>query len=262
MNRIGLFAGLAGAIISLASVAHAAPANTWTGPYIGANVGDDILSANRSSSANPTFWGVGFGPDTVSSLNSNASANFNKAGVVGGLQLGYNWQSGGMVMGLEADIISASANAAHDTGILAPPPLSPGLGTYRFAYTTEARDTVALLGRLGWVHGKTLVSLIGGIASADIRQSGHAEFDSGCGGPSAACDSDAGKSKTRTGWVLGVGVERKIDLHWSLKAEYLHMDFSSVSTNLPDLGCCAGSSFTQSEKVTEDIPSLGLNYRF
>jgi outer membrane immunogenic protein len=62
---------------------------TWTGFYLGANVGGGWSTANSefSTAGFPSFAGV----------------DNHMAGVIAGGQLGYNWQSGSWVIGAEAD---------------------------------------------------------------------------------------------------------------------------------------------------------------
>jgi len=262
MNRIGFVACVVTAAIGLTSAAQAAPAN-WSGLYAGGSLGVDFLTSQRSSTANPVFWGGGgFGPDTIPTLNSTASTTFTDESLTGSPRLGYNWQHGPLVFGVLADISTPSVDASYSSGVRPPPPLSPGLGTYRFAYSSQARNAVTVRAVLGHSFGATLVTISAGPAWANIHQSGHAEFDSGCGGPNPNCDSDANSTTTRTGWAVGAGLEHRINAHWSMTADYVHMDFGSMTANLPDLGGYPGSSFAQTLKVTEDTPSLGLNYRF
>lgn len=66
-----------------------------------------------------------------------------------------------------------------------------------------------------------------------------------------------------TGWVLGAGLEWALTNRWTVKAEYLHVDFgtltvSGVITN--DGGYSQGISTTAD--LTGDIVRLGVNYRF
>src|SRR6185312_1681221 len=65
-----------------------APASSWTGFYLGANVGGGITTTTSDFSV----AGVPFG-----------TANNSLSGVIGGGQAGYNWQSGPGLIGLEAD---------------------------------------------------------------------------------------------------------------------------------------------------------------
>jgi outer membrane immunogenic protein len=262
------------AFTSVASVASAAdlpvykapapiaPTATWTGFYVGGTVGGMAATSDRSSSADPTFWGGFPGGGVVPVLNANGSTKLTGTAVVGGVEAGYNWQKGPFVLGIEADIYSSRMKANSDTHILAPPPLVPFFGTYRFAYSVHTDWAATLRGRAGLSVENALLYVTGGAAWTNIGQTGHAEFDSGCGGPSPFCDSDVLSSTTKMGWAVGGGVEYKLNSHWSIKGEYLHLDFGSMSANMPNLGCCVGSSFTQTVNLKENLLRIGGNYKF
>jgi outer membrane immunogenic protein len=80
---------------------------------------------------------------------------------------------------------------------------------------------------------------------------------------------------TRAGWVFGGGIEGAIDRNWSIKAEYLHMDFGSIDQSISANGVpltIAIGSFTTTlsqsltsafrTRVTDDVFRIGVNYRF
>ena len=147
-------------------------AYSWAGPYLGANLGYN--------------WG---------SVSNNPTE---PSGVAGGLQAGYNWQSGTWVYGLEGDI---QANAADDT--FAPWKFSnPWFGTVR--------------GRLGYAFGNVLFYGTGGLAFGGLRGEAF------------------GLSETHSaiGWTLGLGAEFALTQNWSAKAEYLYVDLSNNNFTL------------------------------
>ena len=229
--------------------------------YVGGNFGAMLSTAERYSAANPLFW-TGFGTDNFSTLNKEAYTKSDQSTFSGGGQIGYNWQSGGFVAGLEADLSSSRARANSDTGILPPPPLSPGLGTHRFTASMNSDWVATLRVRAGTAFDKSFVYLTAGPAFTKISQTAHVEFDSACGGPSPACDADSASSKYKVGLAFGGGIEYKLDSHWSVKGEYLHIDFGSTHGDLPDLGSYPGSSFTQEIRLREDNLKIGVNYKF
>ena len=67
------------------------PANTWTGFYIGAHVGG-AWSSEKVTDKNDDF------------LRPGASLSNDANGVFGGGQIGYNWQHGNLVFGVEGDL--------------------------------------------------------------------------------------------------------------------------------------------------------------
>jgi opacity protein-like surface antigen len=64
----------------------------------------------------------------------------------------------------------------------------------------------------------------------------------------------------QVGWALGAGVEYALGNNWSLKGEYLHVDFGSVDTTYTCSGCT--TSVVTSARATNDIFRIGANYRF
>ena len=141
---------------------------SWIGPYLGGNLGYEW----GSTSNNPT----------------------RPSGIAGGIQGGYNWQSGQFVFGAEADI---QLSAANDT--FAPWKFSnPWFGTVR--------------GRAGYAVGSLLLYGTAGLAFAEL---------------SGQTFGLVSESHTNLGWAAGVGAEAAIYRRWSAKVEYLFVDLAS-----------------------------------
>ena len=141
---------------------------SWIGPYLGGNLGYEW----GSTSNNPT----------------------RPSGIAGGIQGGYNWQSGQFVFGAEADIQLAAAN---DT--FAPWKFSnPWFGTVR--------------GRAGYAMGSLLLYGTAGLAFGEL---------------SGQTFGLVSESHTNLGWTAGVGAEAAIYGRWSAKIEYLFVDLAS-----------------------------------
>ena len=139
----------------------------WGGGYAGLNVGYE--------------WG--------SITNSSGSPS----GLEGGLQAGYNWQSGQFVFGGETDI---QVTGADDT--FAPWKFAnPWFGTLR--------------GRAGYAMNNVLFYGTFGLAYGGLR------------GTFLGLD----ESKTHVGWAGGLGMEVGFTPNWSAKIEYLYMDLSN-----------------------------------
>jgi outer membrane immunogenic protein len=116
MNRIALTAALAARCSLLVALGSAsalaadlpprtytkapavAPVTNWSGLYIGGNVGYGW--GNNSTD-------LAFLPTPVEFGMNNATLDNKSKGIVGGAQIGYNWQIGSLVSGLEADVQSA-----------------------------------------------------------------------------------------------------------------------------------------------------------
>jgi len=82
-------------------------------------------------------------------------------------------------------------------------------------------------------------------------------------------------SEDRVGWTVGTGVEWAIWNNWSIKAEYLHLDFGSIDQSISangvpltvaigDFRTTISQSLTSAfhTRVTDDVFRIGLNYRF
>src|SRR5262245_16347448 len=157
MNRIGLLVatvmGVGFAQSALAAdlpirqaipVAPVAVAPTWTGLYLGFNGG---WGWSNTSNGNITFVGPGFAPFSVGASNNNANSP-----VFGG-QLGYNYQTGNWVWGIEGDVDGANIRASQ--GVFIPP-----LGGFPggSAFLTEKQTWLASIrGRLGYTWGPGMI---------------------------------------------------------------------------------------------------------
>jgi outer membrane immunogenic protein len=176
----------------------------WTGLYIGAHVGGG-------------FADLGFGDSG--------------SGFIGGGQIGYNYQVGQYVFGLEADISGSSVK-----NNLMTIPTFAGPITANFNWNT----LTTLAPRFGYAFDNWLVYGKAGGAWADVSVSVNAPFGFG-----------ASSGGTASGWVVGVGAEYAFRNNWSAKIEYDHMDFGSDS-----------SVFFSGSSVTFDAVKAGINYKF
>jgi outer membrane immunogenic protein len=202
---------------------------TWTGFYLGANVGGGWSTANSefSTAGFPSFAGV----------------DNHMAGVIAGGQVGYNWQSGSWVIGAEADFQYSGMKG----GISAPCPA--GLCAANFDQNMPWFGTARA--RLGYASAGWLIYATGGYAYARLETNASAS----AGGLSAGVES----SENRSGWTAGGGIEVAFAPSWSAKVEYLYMDFGSrdnswVFTGLPTI--------TDSTRLHTNIVRGGVNYRF
>ena len=153
------------------SAPAAAPAGVynWAGLYAGANVGYQ--------------WGETTGNPTE------------PAGIEGGLQVGYNWQTGQFVFGGETDI---QISGAEDT--FAPWKFAnPWFGTVR-GRAGVAFNNVLLYGTVGLAYGGVRGEIIG-----------------------------LTESNVHGGWTGGLGVEVGLNPRWSARAEYLYVDLANRS---------------------------------
>lgn len=202
----------------------------WTGFYAGINVG--------------YAWGDTrtreVGPAGYNGIGNNWS--YTADGFMGGIQLGYNVQFSGLIVGLQGDLgyLGVSGGRAD--------PLSLGLDTR--ASTTDGLY-VSLTGRLGFAANNFMVYARGGYIWADI---GHSVVDN-CNvapcGPALVNVSTSGRS----GWTLGGGVEVAINPNLSVFAEYMYADFGNVTT-------LSAAGFGWTHDLDVHTARIGLNFRF
>ena len=202
-----------------------APA-TWTGCYIGGNIGGGW---NLISGFDPT--------------NMVPAGNANGYGVVGGGQVGCDYQISSFVVGIEGMFEGFSVKGS-----------SPGLelpGTFMDSASIPWLAT--LTGRIGFVAmPSALIYAKGGgawvkdsITSTTIATG--IPFDS--------------SNYIASGWTLGGGFEYKFLPHWSAFVEYDYMD---LGTTTRPFSLTAPPPPTLPFNITQNVQAVvvGVNFRY
>ncbi|MGJ4993079.1 outer membrane protein [Bradyrhizobium sp. HKCCYLS3077] len=227
----------------------------WTGGYFGGNVGYGWGRSNLGTTLDQTSsWaaeGVAF-QNTFVALSNN---RLNPAGIVGGLQAGYNWQSGPGVFGIEADINGSDINKR----LIVTGPNPPTTRTFNETIRTDWFMT--LRGRAGVAVDTTLFYVTGGLAVGNVK--GSWDLTSGNG-----YAKTASANVTKAGWTVGAGVEHAFAPNWTVKAEYLYTDLGNISyasTYSPG-STFAPPGFNYRENLSQDFSfhtvRVGVNYKF
>ncbi len=266
MQKLGWTAALAAASVALATAAGAAdlptrksppppmvpvaPPFSWTGFYVGATVGG--VWGTGTASANATYNGQVLGSAYIPTSLGNGSS-----GWLGGGEVGYNYQMGSAVVGVEDDLqwVTNSKSATY-TGATLGPPINGNLTT-----TLSSRLNLAR-------HDPSAPRLL-----ADARQ------------PSAALRRRRSRLRRRLGldqldrserrhllrlqWRDpgglggGVGAEYALTYNWTIKAEYLYYDLGTYNYYTTGSGPVA-SNLTFNAKVNPEgsIARVGVNYKF
>ncbi|MBV8837066.1 MAG: porin family protein [Alphaproteobacteria bacterium] len=188
----------------------------WSGFYIGVN------------------GGYGWARSEHVDVRGVTSGTFNQRGGLVGGTVGYNWQTGGAVLGLEADLDWAHINGSAVCGTL---------NVLSTCFTNmQAFGTVR--GRLGYAAGSWMPYITGGLALADLKVG-------------QSIPGVVGNEDWRAGWTVGAGLEWMFAPSWSMKAEYLYADFgnSAISYNGAPL------TVNVSERNVNIIRG-GINYHF
>lgn len=200
-----------------------APAFSWTGFYIGGDVGYG--------------WGTSTGTSTnatgVFPLPYSASPN----GVIGGGFIGYNYQIDQFVVGVEADW--QAANNSGSVNAILPP---------SYTMTTKVNNYGSLRGRLGYAMDRWMIFATGGWAW------GSASTSYGFTGAAAPFYTN---SFNGNGYTAGAGFEYAFMNNWLARVEYRYTDLGSrsyvdVPTNSAETG----------NRVTINDVRLGIAYKF
>ena len=185
-----------------APIIAAAPLFTWTGFYVGVNAGygwgndGDDNNFLGFGAVNPTVP-TGFGnvapvvPAGVGFPTGFAASNGDDGGFVGGAQVGYNYQIGSFVVGLEGDIQYADFGADGTFDFDGDGVFDDDFDSSDWFGTVRARAGVAF--------DRALIYATGGFAFAD----------------------DA------TGWTVGGGVEYAFTNNLSAKIEGLYVNLDN-----------------------------------
>jgi outer membrane immunogenic protein len=264
------------------------PIWTWTGWYVGGNVGYS--------------WGRDHGPitlsDPVAGTLFSVTGNTRLDGVIGGGQIGYNWQIKNWVYGLEADIQASGQRGNTNivcpggtpTALTGPAGLailngtcSPGhvgdtapFNVPAFAVTDSLSEKLdwfgTFRGRIGpTVTPKTFAYLTGGLAYGHVNV---ADTVSGIniigaqgvnGSTLVPVGAGVSTGTIKAGWTIGAGIESVLWGNWTGKIEYLYIDLGTVSGSfVTPIITPAGNNLiaSYSSRVTDNILRVGLNYQF
>lgn len=245
-----------------------APVYNWTGFYVGGNIGASIGRAKTDYSIAPVTLLAHIPPSPVFTIPGLAGSSITEpAGVIGGGQVGYNWQFSPIwVVGLEADI---QASDEKDSITLTNNLSAPVTGAALTQYEAKIDWFGTVRGRIGYLFGDGIVMsyVTGGLAYGRVGIDGTSTV-SGFVGTAASSFSTThavGHSQVNTGWTIGSGTEGKLLIPgWTYKIEYLYVDLGSLDdsdSGLPITGTTGGRIHTQTH-FTDNIIRAGLNYQF
>jgi outer membrane immunogenic protein len=268
--------------VTVASAADLGAPSSWTGFYVGGDVGAAWAKSSgawnpldNNYQLNPDYWGI---QQIAGGLSSTT-------GVLAGGHFGYNQQFSSVVLGIEGDWTWTNTKST----LSQPWVLVPSLGgTARpgdaATLSTKLDSLASIRARAGYLVTPNLLFYgTGGFAWADAsydsdaHNQGPSHLDN-CGGGcplhSAPYDASASSSKWVGGWVVGGGLEYALSNNWSLRGEYLFYRLSTANsvTALDKTGTYLGpqpplgdglfpSGFTRSDTNVQ-AARLGASYKF
>jgi outer membrane immunogenic protein len=202
-----------------------APVFSWTGFYVGAEVGGQFGN-------DKTFIGVN------GLYNTTPGASYTTSGVTGGGLVGYNYQINQFVLGLEADVTGSSTQGRYSAALL------PVSAETQYGFGSSVR------GRLGWAFDRTLVYAAGGWAGEDIKHT----YTAGVLGLASISDSTF-----RSGYTIGGGIDYAFNYNWIGRIEYRYNDYGKYVQNA---AYGVNSILNVQQHPTDNIIQAALIYKF
>jgi outer membrane immunogenic protein len=234
------------------------PKTMWGGIYFGAFGGVNMSGSTASSTT--TFDANGyFAPTSVTEVNTAGSQKLNATNVTAGATLGYNRQHGKLVYGGEFDFGTASGtNSKSTTGAYSCCP-----GNFNIQQSAKLSWITTLRPRIGAVVAKRfLVYATGGLAYTKF------DYEATFSDTHSAAVESGSIIKKRFGWIGGGGVEYMLRKHISVRGEYLHHDFGTVSTTSTNLNInvtpfnIPQNPFNHSVTLRGNMARFGVNFHF
>jgi outer membrane immunogenic protein len=212
-------------------------ASNWTGGYIGAHLGVARNNASCTGNLDQSYGYYG----ACSSYYGTSSQVLSDTGVVGGVEIGYDWQNRSFVYGVAADWTWTDLDRTQ-TGY-------SGSASFR----SKVDWLASFRGRMGLAVEDTLVYITGGLALGQVKG-----YNTTVGTDNNGEGNYGRISHTGVGWVAGLGVEHKFSRNWSVKAEMLYYDLGRKKSSNG-----YGSYVYVTEFSNEVLVGrVGVNYRF
>ncbi len=213
-----------------------APVN-WTGLYVGGHLGGGWSDDHWSDPFGSTP-GIG-GTTNIAGFGDIIHAT----GPLGGGQVGYNFQMGQWVFGVEADGSGADLRGENTC--------FSGLGGVNCQRTVNALGT--LTGRLGFAWDRSLLYVKGGGALTNTTYGLNANTNALALGTGTTHVNEGG-------WTVGGGIEYALNKNWSTLAEFDHIGMASTTVPFPTVGVINGQNIAVRQDI--EIFKLGVNYKF
>ena len=222
----------------------------WTGFYIGGNAGGGFANSEHLDA------------DDFSGSNTK----FQEAFGTGGVGAGYNYQFGNTVLGIEGDYNWTNVDKTKDIAspvrfeeaLIAAAAVLPSTNTARF----QMNEFATIRARAGLALDRTLVYATAGLAFGHIKNT----TQLGAGGFSDLASED----KWKTGLAVGGGVEFALTQNWTLRGEYLLMQFQNSDAIFNQVGgsnsgltsCSNAQPCRMNYSESVQVARIGVNYKF
>ena len=234
----------------------------WSGFYVGVNAGGAFGDARASTSmtcGGVILPGCLFADPQFAAIGTAGTGTLSDRGFTGGAQAGLNTQTGSAIFGLEIDVQSFKLAASRSV-TTANPTVAGDFITVGASFDSNWLFTARSRLGLAVVPDVLLYGTIGlAVTELSVRNSLSSTLSLGQG-----ADNDSGK---RVGWTIGGGAEWTLNRNWSVRAEYLYLDFGKVTANAlindPNNPAHTGTNnLATTVDLTAQVVRAGVNYKF
>ena len=212
-----------------------------------------VLSAGAASAQNHNSWqgfyvgGHGAYLSSDTSYTPGTAPGQSLDGALLGLQAGYNWQVGNVVVGAEADISWGNIKDHQPDGNF-------------LSYDGKLSTVGTVRGRVGYSFGSFMPFLTAGYVWASLDQGSTCVDGATAGRCTITGPFKFNSKETLEGWVYGGGFEYALAQHWSLKAEVLFGEFDTK--NFTATVPVVGKVTAPADLNLDYMAKVGVNYRF
>jgi len=212
-----------------------APTWSWTGFYLGTEIGGAWARTTIIHGPNDPFVATGITTPLTNPVNSS--------GALGGFTSGYNYQVGQLLLGYEGDFSFSNLNG---TGYLLAPNFNPANSR-----TVTLENVSTFRGRVGWLPSpQWLIFATGGAAAVEERFTW-----TSVAGLTQSTDQFA------WGYTVGGGIEWRMD-RLSFKVEYLHVGLNRIEFD--NTALVGGPGFFTTDNLVRpciDMVRFGINVK-
>lgn len=235
-----------------------APVASWGGFYVGINGGGAWGRTDTSlATTNGTVPFGFFDVDNIPGVNAAGNNRINTSGAIAGGQIGYLWQGGKAILGIEAafDWTNLNGSQTRTQAYFDNPNI------FSVYQNPRADWLFTFLGRVGYDMGAWYPYVTGGLAVSNLKY-GFNYTDTFF---APGCPCAANFSETKLGAAIGGGLAWRIGSNWTLRGEYLYIAFEDLSATSTLVGGPIDpgtASFAHTAKFSENIARVSLDYSF
>jgi outer membrane immunogenic protein len=215
MRNYSVLLGIIGLFFVPGSAFAQPLSDTWTGAYIGGHAGYGWGTSSGDLGYNDPAFPAFSAKDVFNPVGRSIDTD----GAFGGVQGGFNWQSGQFVVGIVADV--SRADIGGDGAFVSIDKNT----TWHINDQIDWFGTVR--GKIGVTSGGFFVYGTGGLAWGHVETSNSVE----CVGCTTFPWAHGSSNDTQVGWTAGAGVAMKLSAQWSLGVEYLYVDLGDSDHN-------------------------------